>query len=245
MMLSTPQQRLKLFINERFAKQKDFADALGISTGDVPKYLKNDGSVFQTPEKIGKLTDLGLNTQWYFTGEGEMLLSDKENKKDERIVLNTGLIDSPTTKKNNFVYDILNIKLYNIPVHANRGALVQFDDLAYSYKPLYVGLKLDPNKCIGLNVVGDSMIDSQITNGSIIIVETGSQLNDGDRAVINHNGTLIVKYYRNCNTCELDECQDCKYKFKLYSRNHGEHEYPLSQDDEVVIIGKVKLVIQY
>lgn len=238
-----PSERLEEFLKYKKWSYDHFAKEIGISLSGSDKYVgKGDKSTYSS-KILQKLSKVGLNLNWYLTGEGEMLLSEST----EKIIpsLHAGTIEGPNNLNRNIVNDILDIKLYNIPVHANRGALVQFEDLAYSYKPIHVGLKLDPNKCIGLSVVGDSMIDSQITDGSIIVVEKDTNLNDGDRAVINHNGTLIVKYYRDCSKCELEECQECKFKFKLYSRNHGEHPYELSPDDYVEIIGKVKLVIQY
>lgn len=243
-------KQLKLLIDKEYnGNATELSKKIQVSRQALDDYLNLKTAIGMKFKK--KLVELGnINPKWLDYGEGEMLLPEKNT--EQTISLQAGNI---VGKENNYtinnkvsddiVQDILNIKLYNVPAHANFGALVQFDDLAYSYKPLYVGLKLDPVRCIGLNVVGDSMIDSQITNGSIIIIETTADLKDGDRAVILHNGTMIVKYYRSCITCEIDECPDCKYKFKLYSRNHGEHEYTISPDDEIVIVGKVKLVIQY
>lgn len=74
-MLDTPQKRLKWFIDTQFAKQKDFAEEMGIAPGDVPKYTKPGGSVLSMPEKMQKLHQMGLNLNWYYTGEGDSLTS--------------------------------------------------------------------------------------------------------------------------------------------------------------------------
>lgn len=221
-------------VHLNFKNWTDFARYFGYNDNQIRSYRKEIADIPRDLEK--KMSNIGINVDWLLTGVGEMLTSRSQQNVPQV---------KEHTVSDTFVNDILNIKLYNMPVHANIGTAVQFEDMAFSYKPLSVGLKLDPNKCIGLHVVGDSMIDAQITSGSIIIVETGSKIIDGDRVVLNHNGTLIVKYFRNCKDCEIEECQNCKFKFRLYSRNHGEHMYDLSAEDEVVIIGKVKLVIQY
>lgn len=71
--MNTPQERLEHFINQHFKKLKDFNAEMGISPSDVYKYIRNGSSVFSSPDKIAKLTKLGLNINWYFSGEGEML----------------------------------------------------------------------------------------------------------------------------------------------------------------------------
>jgi len=73
----SPNHRLKLFINAKYTRVKDFAEDLGIYPGDVSKYTNEGGSQFVTLDKINRLRELGLNTDWYRTGEGEMLLVEK------------------------------------------------------------------------------------------------------------------------------------------------------------------------
>jgi len=71
----TPQERLRRFVNSMFASQVEFAKKIGITPMDLQKYLKVGGSVFQSYDKHQKLTELGLNVNWYKTGEGEMLIT--------------------------------------------------------------------------------------------------------------------------------------------------------------------------
>jgi len=53
-----------------------FAEALGITSGTLTQYEK--GASFPTVERLEKLARLGLNLNWYVTGDGPMLV-DGEN----------------------------------------------------------------------------------------------------------------------------------------------------------------------
>jgi len=74
--LDTPQGRLNYFIKKVFKTKVAFAHEMGMIPSDVSKYTSENGSQFVTNEKVKKLSNLGLNTNWYFNGEGEMLISD-------------------------------------------------------------------------------------------------------------------------------------------------------------------------
>lgn len=91
--MDTPQKRLKYFINQKFAKQKDFAELIGFTPSDLNKYIGNGKSVFENHEKIVKLSNLGLNVHWYKTGEGEMLLEKNETKIDEVLSMDSISLD--------------------------------------------------------------------------------------------------------------------------------------------------------
>ena len=78
--LKTPQQRLGAFISKTYRVKSDFAADMGIHRQDVSKYTGNGSSEFESEEKLIKLRKLGLNTNWYKTGEGEMLLPEINSK---------------------------------------------------------------------------------------------------------------------------------------------------------------------
>ena len=70
--MDTPQQRLQAFINQHFTSRIEFCNKIGMRNDTLTKYIGKGTSV------IGKkyherLSNVGLNLSWYFTGEGEML----------------------------------------------------------------------------------------------------------------------------------------------------------------------------
>ncbi len=73
--LTTPQGRLEHFIKSEFqGNYTAFAKQLDISYNQLKLYTGKRGSVFG-PKFLPKLKKLGLNTDWYITGEGSMLLN--------------------------------------------------------------------------------------------------------------------------------------------------------------------------
>jgi hypothetical protein len=77
--MDTPQERLKYFILSRYKKIKDFCEDIGMSPYSIDKYINKGHSVLTSADYIQKLSDMGLNIEWYRTGKGEML---KENKPE-------------------------------------------------------------------------------------------------------------------------------------------------------------------
>jgi len=69
----TPQSRLEYFIKEVFKTKTEFARLMDMRPSDLQKYIGNGNSVFSSEEKYRKLSNLGLNMNWYKIGEGEML----------------------------------------------------------------------------------------------------------------------------------------------------------------------------
>lgn len=68
---------MEIFIKEAFKTKAAFANAMGIRASDLSKYTGKGESVFSNYEKIQKLSNLGLNIDWYFTGNGEMLCQNQ------------------------------------------------------------------------------------------------------------------------------------------------------------------------
>jgi hypothetical protein len=71
--LNTPQERLKYFIEEVFKKQIIFAKKMDMRPSDLSKYIKVGGNVFTSADKHSKLSNLGLNINWYLHGQGDMI----------------------------------------------------------------------------------------------------------------------------------------------------------------------------
>jgi hypothetical protein len=217
--MNTPQKRLDMFIAEKFKTKSDFAKTLGISSQAVSKYTANGTSIFgKSYAEI--LMNLGLNFHWYLTGEGNMLI---ENPSLQHV-------EMPSE-------DIFNVKLFELPVHANQGGAVAFDDLPHAYIPLQVGLNINTKNPIAFKVRGDSMSDVHITDHSIVLIELNANPLPEQRVLVNVNGCLIIKYY------VIDKTSP--FGFRLFSRNNGHKEYELHKDDNIKIIGVVKLTIQY
>lgn len=129
--MNTPQERLKHFVLMTFRKQKEFAEKMNIYPGDIAKYTKPDGSIFQTPEKISKLTELGLNINWYFTGEGEMLLADTNDSKKS---LSKAEFVEPTVQEPTTPTFAKVDRIEFLPVPANEGKEYYFQPSSIFYE---------------------------------------------------------------------------------------------------------------
>ncbi|MBX3045180.1 MAG: hypothetical protein KIT33_15810 [Candidatus Kapabacteria bacterium] len=79
--LNTPQKRLRYFVEKYFDKKKDFAIAIGIKPQDLTPYIntKEESTgkriTLTDHKKIERIKELGLNPEWYVSGEGSPLLS--------------------------------------------------------------------------------------------------------------------------------------------------------------------------
>lgn len=144
--MDTPQLRLMYFIQKKYHTQKAFADAFGVSLSYVNKYTKSDGSIFRDARLLNKLTNLGLNVDWYLTGDGEME------------VLPTSL---PNVNENR------GVPYYPMDV---TGSIVRsFDDIQ-EQPQFYVDFK-PLNDCTAyFPVCGDSMCP-QYCNGDVVAVK--------------------------------------------------------------------------
>jgi len=218
-MNQTPQERLGMFIQERYKSKAEFARILSMNPQTVTKYTGAGTSILGN-----KFRDIlirqGLNFHWYLTGEGNMLLDNPSLQH----------VEMPSE-------DIFNVKLFEMPVHANQGGAVAFDDLPHAYLPLQVGLNINTKNTIAFKVRGDSMSDVHITDHSIVLIELNANPLPEQRVLVNVNGCLIIKYY------VIDKTSP--FGFRLFSRNNGHKEYELHKDDNIKIIGVVKLTIQY
>jgi transcriptional regulator with XRE-family HTH domain len=93
--LDSPQLRLKYFVTKAYKKQKDFAKDLGVTPQSLYVYLNDGGSIYTSADKQKKLEELGLNINWYLTGEGEMQL----DKEKEQVQSNAEFTDVKGTVK--------------------------------------------------------------------------------------------------------------------------------------------------
>lgn len=73
---SSPAIRLKEFINLKYSTQKDFADAIGIELNGLAQYIGEGKKSTLGNKYINKLTELGLNLNWYISGVGPMTVDD-------------------------------------------------------------------------------------------------------------------------------------------------------------------------
>lgn len=77
--LSTPQARLKYFIEQKCNNNMDeFSRQIGRGNGFIKKYVKPDGS-WLGGEAIASLGKAGLNPIWYLTGKGDMCLDSQSS----------------------------------------------------------------------------------------------------------------------------------------------------------------------
>lgn len=72
--ISTPQKRLKFFIDKKFGTSKAFCSSMGISAQYLQNYINAGKSMMKSARLVNRLTELQLNVNWYYTGEGGMLL---------------------------------------------------------------------------------------------------------------------------------------------------------------------------
>ena len=130
-MIDTPGERLELFIKSEFKTKRDFCKHIGLHENALSKYC-GDGkrSIFGL-EYQEKLSQLGLNTAWYLTGQGNMLYSDIQTGKppetyvdiDKFVASTTALIDNGIKQLNEY-QDETGIFLYSVKEHTVK---VHFD----------------------------------------------------------------------------------------------------------------------
>jgi len=128
-----------------------------------------------------------LNIDWLLTGEGEMLLEDKENLP----VATTSFDEDDEAIPLNFYPDIVAAAGYGAINDNNYEKLIIKFDRIFLEDILNVRMfdKLDVIK-----VVGDSM-EPFIHDGQSIIIERNSHALNGETVIANVNGNIYVKRY--------------------------------------------------
>ena len=203
--LSTPQERLEYFIYKAFKSKTEFAKAMNMNPSDVQRYTKNGKSVFQTSEKHEKLASLGMNVAWYKNGEGNMLLQqqqqqqqqqqEQQRQQQEQKRQHQKAIDAKQKAGHTFL-DVSNLPVtivYDLPAHANVGSLVGFYDLPISYYPFKFSGNDD--EVIGIKVLGDSMKDARIFDGTVAFFAPNSEAYNGAVVVVILNGVILIKKF--------------------------------------------------
>lgn len=75
--MSTPGQRLEVFILHKFKTKKYFCDLMEFHPNSLNKYAGNNAKSVFGSKYQAKLSDMGLNLAWYLTGQGEMLIGNE------------------------------------------------------------------------------------------------------------------------------------------------------------------------
>lgn len=225
---ATPPERLRLVIRSRFrGKTKQLATLLGMTEQSLNNYLPHTGKRIKEGAKakrVVKLGDgklkllekLGINPDWYLTGEGEMMLNIKEV---------SNVTEIPTDK-------LYNIEIYDLPAHANIGSLASFYDLPVSTRKLGVVMGVKEENLKGIRVSGDSMKDAHIYNGDLVLYDTSLEPRNNMQVICVLNGTVLIKTYLKNDNIEL------------HSAYNGIPPIIVKEiDDDFNVLGIVKAVV--
>lgn len=83
-------QRWNRIIEEQYSgRKKDLAEALGITPQQLSNYLKQEYS--PNAQILEKLVQIGIDVNWFLTGEGEMLRKTDDSLKSENEALKEAL----------------------------------------------------------------------------------------------------------------------------------------------------------
>lgn len=226
--MSTPQSRLKEFILSLFPTIQAFAKFINMANANLYKYLTDGGSVFKTKKYIKILTDLGLNYNWYITGEGEMYIT-KEPKKDgfkfeilgDELVLitQTDMVEIPS---------IDSAFPCGVP-QTNEGLI----NKVAVRKHFIEGMR-NPYH---IRCTGDSM-SPRIQDGDELLVDTI----DGDISRLK-NRSIVVACINNEFTIKRLLIEDYGYLLAPDNIQGGYSPYLLRPGDEMKIIAVVKKII--
>lgn len=196
--MSTAQSRLRAFIDKYFDSLTEYAELLGVKPGTLNSYLNGD-RVFSTKSKLHRLSETGINIEWYIYGEGEEVNPDKLPNRHRR----SNEVSQEKRVNGDEIYRIpkefqgmlANIKLHIMSVSAATGALTDLNDLPTTYMPLALGINIDSNTHDAIYVNGDSMEDAGISTGDIIIFESQNNLPRYDCVIVGSlNGMPIMKH---------------------------------------------------
>ena len=262
--LSTPQGRLRHFIAKYFKSVTNYAEVLGVSQGSLNTYVRlKNPNVFEKPKPLERLEKTGLSAKWYLEGVGEMVIPEnlekiKHQLKEEmdteiteQVIKkisssdNSDNINKHESKKVNgeeiylipkeFQGMLANIKLHIMSVHAATGTLTDLNDLPTTYMPLALGMNIDSDTHHAIYVNGQSMEDSGVTTGDIIIFEDYKKIPDVDCMIVGSlNGMPFLKY--------LSHRSDGSIVLK--SNSKGVRDIILGDLEEIVIFGIVKKIIK-
>lgn len=178
--IGSPQKRLKSFIVQMFNTTENFCKSFDVSPNYMSKYIGSGKSVIKNFDKITKLSEMGLNIDWYLTGQGEMLLnqtSTTENKKN-KFESNA----QETTRPYGFRVKFVNVL-------ANAGIGYNFNDIPEGE---LMTAKDYPDTVKAFIVSGDSMQPS-LFNGDTVYVDEAIEPRNNDIVMAVVDGVLVCK----------------------------------------------------
>lgn len=226
--MGTPQQRLRAFISKHFKTNKEFAEAIGISPNNIPKYLKDGGNVFSSAAMHSKLYSVGLNVTWYLTGEGDMYITNEPKKDDFKfeilgdelvLITQTDMVEIPS---------IDSAFPCGVP-QTNEGLINKV-----AVRKSFVEGMRNPYH---IRCTGDSM-SPRIQDGDELLVDTI----DGDISRLK-NRAIVVACINNEFTIKRLLIEDYGYLLAPDNIQGGYSPYLLRPGDEMKIIAVVKKII--
>ena len=125
--------------------------------------------------------------------------------------------------------DINSLEVYKIPLVGKVIAGIPIETEEYIEGYVYINYK-PANEYFALRVFGDSMINAGIKERTILICHKQTYANNGDIVVALYNSAQTVKYYK----------EDEKGNKYLVPANNNYLPIPITEKDEILILGKVK-----
>lgn len=235
--MDTPQSRLRGFIDNHFDSYTEYAELLGVKPGTLNSYL-NGNRVFSTKSKLKRLSETGINIEWYLYGNGEEL-----NENLPSLQRKQNLVSQEKKANGDEIYRIpreaqgmlANIKLHIMSVSAATGALTSLNDLPTTYMPLALGINIDADSHDAIFVNGESMVDAGISTGDIIIFEVYNTIPNFNCMIVGAlNGMPIMKH--------LVHQKDGVILLK--SDSQSARDIVLGDLEELILFGIVKKVLK-
>ena len=219
--MSDKNDRLVIFREYLHLNQTGIAQKIGIHPRNWSRYENGDVSV---PDSVLlKLSELGLNLHWYYTGVGDMILS-------------TASKDLPALNQNNVE---TKIPLLRQRVSCGPGQDWESEDNIIDYIDIFNISRVKINRLFALRVEGTSMIGAGIQSGDYVLFDgtTDQRVRDGIY-VFALDGDVY------CKRLEFD-----MRKIKIFSVRHFDLEKAelmetldmrdMSSADRLTIFGRV------
>ena len=216
--------RINLIISKYFdGSSRKFSTASGFDIASVSSFRSGNRTVGNTDSSRGKFRRAGINPDFIYFGSGSELIAAAEDTPEEAFLSAGGAVTDRF------------FRIYDLPANAAIGVNHTFTDLPVTYSPTMFPVSLNPKKTIVFRASGHSMEDMDIFTGDYLFVDTEMQPIDGKPVVAELNGYLIVKKFRRLKT---------ERGFGLFSEFHGEREYEIGPEDELRIIGVVRMMMR-
>lgn len=232
---------LKLIRDKSGLSQAKFASQFDLSQGTYAQYENGKRSI---PDELKvKLSEMGINMNWLFTGKGKMFLEDMDQSEKLQYIEDTSPIKREegtflTPKGKSAEYPSYSESIISIPILAQKisaGKGIDWDsEDEYSNNHITLVpsfIKGYKKEDIGAaEVKGDSMKNIMISDGDIVVF-VKSRLDGNGIYVLSLRGELMVK---RLNYNPLTR------KLKIISEN--EMYEPIEADvdnDDITILGKV------